>query len=366
MRARRLVAPLATSWRSVVGPLPPSTLRPSTQSGGLRLPALEVKLKPLSRLLRGALAPPQAQEAKTRRQAGPPLRRQWGGEIPISAGLFGDFGRGGSSENNPLESLLLQQGGPCLLAGSRGTQVVSSAGSQVGSPIHPSAFLSTQDPLNPHRARPCALGSGSTGHGLDDPDGDLLEEDVFEEAPAPGGAPDEPPSEEEVAAAPRDPEPHAEALAALTPGEGAVSFAEAARLRSAQRRAVAAQVAEARRSLRAGAKAIARSVSLEAPVVVVANSVALPGWAQDVHETHHPVLVGGVVACVRCSSIVATRATGTALARACPSLMQPGNASRLKRICQGKLPHQISAWPDGLAEQSEARPVAPLVRAQEA
>ena len=182
-------------------------------------------------------------------------------------------------------------------------------------------------------------------------------------APAPGGAPDEPPSEEEASAAPQDPEPHAEALAALMPGEGAVSFAEASRIRSAQRRAVAAQVAEARRSLRAGAKAIARAVSLEAPVTVVANSVALPGWAQDVHETHHPILVGGVVACVRCSSIVATRATGTALARACPGVMQPGNASRLKRICQGKLPHQLAAWPDGLAEPGESRPVAPLVRA---
>ena len=70
--------------------------------------------------------------------------------------------------------------------------MVSSAGSQDGSPTDPSAFLSAQDPLNPDRARPCALGSGSTGHGLDDPDGDLLEEDAFEEAPAPGGAPDEP------------------------------------------------------------------------------------------------------------------------------------------------------------------------------
>ena len=58
-----------------------------------------------------------------------------------------------------------------------------------------------------------------------------------------------------------------------------------------------------------------QGATLEASVVVVANATALPGWAQRVEASHHPVLVGGVIACLRCSSIVATRAEGTALAR---------------------------------------------------
>ena len=99
--------------------------------------------------------------------------------------------------------------------------------------------------------------------------------------------------------------------------------------------------------------------------MVGANATALPGWVQQVHPSHQPVLVGGVVGCVKCASIVATRATGTALARPCDGVMRLGNTSRLRCLCTGRLPYHLDTWPGGLAEAGDVRPIVYLDRSQE-
>ena len=132
---------------------------------------------------------------------------------------------------------------------------------------------------------------------------------------------------------------------------------------------ITTKLAVARRALRQGTAALARSASLEAPAVVVANATALPGWVQLVHPSHQPVLAGGVMGCGKYAAVsMGTKnenATGTALARPCDGVMRFGNPSRLGRLCVGHPPHQLNTWPDGLVEGADVRPVVHLDRFQE-
>ena len=91
------------------------------------------------------------------------------------------------------------------------------------------------------------------------------------------------------------------------------------------------------------------------------NSPALPGWVQSVHASHQVILVGGVASCLRCGGIAAS-ALGCAtsmLKKPCRGFVPQngGHVSRLQQLSQGRLPQQLTEWPDALATPRDARPV---------
>ena len=96
---------------------------------------------------------------------------------------------------------------------------------------------------------------------------------------------------------------------------------------------------------------------------VVTNSPALLGWVQSVHANHQVILVGGVVSCLRCGSIVAYAARAFMLKKPCRGFVRQGGPScrgvdsGLRQLSQGRLPHQLEEWPDELATPRDARPV---------
>ena len=90
---------------------------------------------------------------------------------------------------------------------------------------------------------------------------------------------------------------------------------------------------------------------------VIPNSPVLPGWVQSVHTSHQLVLVGGLMGCLRCGSIVAAR----------PVTLRKHCAGRCKqskyfergwqRLGRGLLPFNYYQWPDELAAPRDVRPV---------
>ena len=93
---------------------------------------------------------------------------------------------------------------------------------------------------------------------------------------------------------------------------------------------------------------------------VVPNSPVLPGWVHSVHTSHQVVLVGGLVGCLRCGSIVAARRL--TLRKHCAGRYTPSTsvAGRWQRLGQGLLPHYYKTWPDELAAPRDVRPVGRL------
>ena len=87
------------------------------------------------------------------------------------------------------------------------------------------------------------------------------------------------------------------------------------------------------------------------------NSPALPGWVQSVHTSHQVVLVGGLMGCLRCGSIVAARPF--TLRKRCAGRYKPSAslAQRWERLGRGILPGSHKTWPDELAAPRDVRPV---------
>ena len=90
---------------------------------------------------------------------------------------------------------------------------------------------------------------------------------------------------------------------------------------------------------------------------VVPNSPALPGWVQSVHTSHRVVLVGGLVGCPRCGSIIA--AETCTLRKPCAGRRKSSTslARRWQMLGQGSLPVSHYQWPDKLAAPRDLRPV---------
>ena len=90
---------------------------------------------------------------------------------------------------------------------------------------------------------------------------------------------------------------------------------------------------------------------------VVPNSTALPGWVQSVHTSHQVVLVGGLMGCLRCGSIVAARPF--TLRKRCAGRYKPSAslAQRWERLGRGILPGSHKTWPDELAAPRDVRTV---------
>jgi len=117
-----------------------------------------------------------------------------------------------------------------------------------------------------------------------------------------------------------------------------------------------------RRKVTARARQLARSLPQEAPAIVDDTADVLPSWVQGIHASHQPLLVGGIVGCSQCHSIVG-KATivRRRLARECAGIFNASSMYRFRRLALGQLPNQFNAWPDGLAEPLEARRVVRLI-----
>ena len=130
-----------------------------------------------------------------------------------------------------------------------------------------------------------------------------------------------------------------------------------------KRAQVAAQVAKARQSVKTDATQLALSLPQEAPAIVDANAAALPIRVQEIHVSHQPLLVGGVVGCRRCHSIVGKqKIVRTPLARECTGIARVTDDSRRRfnRVKLGRCPYQCKEkWPDGLT--GEVRRVVELI-----
>ena len=93
---------------------------------------------------------------------------------------------------------------------------------------------------------------------------------------------------------------------------------------------------------------------------VVPNSPVLPGWVHSVHTSHQVVLVGGLVGCIRCGSIVAAKPF--TLRKHCAGRTKPSKyvARAWERLGRGLLPFNCIncyQWPDELAAPPDVRPV---------
>ena len=87
------------------------------------------------------------------------------------------------------------------------------------------------------------------------------------------------------------------------------------------------------------------------------NSPALLGWVQSVHASHQVILVGGLVGCLRCGSIVARKPF--TLRKHCAGRYRPSTyfARCWHRLGWGLLPFSYYQWPDELAAPRDVRPV---------
>ena len=90
---------------------------------------------------------------------------------------------------------------------------------------------------------------------------------------------------------------------------------------------------------------------------VVPNSPAPPGWVQSVHTSHQVVLVGGLVGCIRCGSIVGAKTLKLRKPCAGRHTSSTSLARRWQMLGQGSLPFSYYQWPDELADPRDVRPV---------
>ena len=90
---------------------------------------------------------------------------------------------------------------------------------------------------------------------------------------------------------------------------------------------------------------------------VVPNSPVLPGWVHSVHTSHQVVLVGGLMGCLRCGSMIAARPF--TLRKHCAGRYKPSKyfARCWQRLGRGLLPFNYYQWPDELAAPRDVRPV---------
>ena len=100
-----------------------------------------------------------------------------------------------------------------------------------------------------------------------------------------------------------------------------------------------------------------KSIRTIAVYPVVPNSPALPGWVQSVHTSHQIVLVGGLMGCLRCGSIIAARPL--TLRMPCVGRHKPSTylARCWQSLGRGILPFSHYQWPDELPAPRDVRPV---------
>ena len=142
-----------------------------------------------------------------------------------------------------------------------------------------------------------------------------------------------------------------------------VTRKRAAELSTVHRKAVAKAKRQSAANIAAGSLAAASSATQGIPRTSrEAVRPPLPQWVHRLSPTHDLIWVGGFVACLKCASIhsVAIGQRSRLLAE-CRGSHPVGSAGKLRKLREGELPHQETAWPDDRQEPSDRAPVAPLV-----
>ena len=88
----------------------------------------------------------------------------------------------------------------------------------------------------------------------------------------------------------------------------------------------------------------------------------LPEWVHKSDASHHLLWIGGFLTCSSCAatSSVAVQSKSRFYGP-CRGTFPSGSLGKLRRLRQGLLPHQVTAWPDDLREPEDLAVPTPLI-----